>query len=971
MSDTTQGDPGHQAKPKPAKATGIIRKKPSQRNPIDLANDAPAAAPPAAPAGQADAATPAAARQSPRLDAPVAETGVQHPAQRALQGRIDKATPAVITGWVWDPKAPEKRIRLELVEGETQLATFVAGDDRPDLTLAGVGDGRHAFRHELTAGALAKGRHVLQLRCADTGAAMPGSPITIEAAEQARETTFLGSIDKITDSEISGWVTARNEPSRHCVVALKERGRILARAVASRFRADLLGAGIGNGCYAFHLPMPSALLNGEEHLLEIVEENSGFVLNRKPISWRSTAGTARTALTGIGDQRVEPRAEHVTGRPETAAARPVMARRADGDATRPPPPAGRQPAVPGKPETHAAAHVGTRLLFDISDLIYYIGHHPNLTGIQRVQSSIVLSMIEGQVIPETSVIFLSFNAKTRRWNAIPTGFLISLLRDFFLPESQRLVAFPMAEARYGALPDAQPFDGAGVLDDGNPSVLCLLGAAWVQQDYLHRVLDLKRRFGTRFAMTVHDLIPIYARETCDQGTVRVFEEFMRRALRHVDHILAVSENTAKDVRRYLATQHLPVPAITVTGNGSSFAEFLPPDTQPDETTLRDLPKRFVLFVATIEGRKNHQLIFDIWQRMVAEGDDPPHLICVGRLGWRAAASVSLLVETNYLDGRVHLLREISDTDLSVLYSRCLFTVFPTLYEGWGLPVGESLAMGKICVSSNRASVPEVAGDCGVYIDIENIEQSLSVIRGLIRDEAAREKLEAKIRRDYVPLTWRSIAEKVVAACQASANIEWQEPYPYTALPYSTEISFGRMDPDTEAIGELLLAHIVDARLGHFKYDALGQQSLSLGEEIRSHGAWAEPERWGTWVCHSGGDLLFDLAAETSQFYYVFLLVRVSGPLQDQPIRLLANGEKVWEGPIGLRSKNIALRIRKRPAATSRWKLQIGIDVDLTPELRNQIAAMDSRIPTVGLERLIVVPENDLKTRLDVITKILL
>ena len=91
-----------------------------------------------------------------------------------------------------------------------------------------------------------------------------------------------------------------------------------------------------------------------------------------------------------------------------------------------------------------------------------------------------------------------------------------------------------------------------VLDGGGPSVLCLLGAAWVHQDYIHRVLALKRQFGTRFVMTVHDLIPIYARETCDQDTAVVFEEFMRRALKHVDHILAVSKNTAADIARYLA-----------------------------------------------------------------------------------------------------------------------------------------------------------------------------------------------------------------------------------------------------------------------------------------------------------------------------------------------------------------------------------------------------------------------------------
>ena len=397
----------------------------------------------------------------------------------------------------------------------------------------------------------------------------------------------------------------------------------------------------------------------------------------------------------------------------------------------------------------------------------------------------------------------------------------------------------------------------------------------MHQDYIHRVLALKRRFATRFVMTVHDLIPIYARETCDQDTARVFEEFMRRALRHVDHVLAVSENTARDVRRYLAALGLPEPAVTVTRNGSSFAEFLT-GAQPGGATLRDLPERFVLFVATIEGRKNHQFIYELWQRMIAEGDDPPHLICVGRLGWKATQFVSALVETNYLDGRVQLLREVSDTDLRLLYQRCLFTVCPTLYEGWGLPVGELLAMGKICVCSDRASVPEVAGECGVYIDIDDAAQSLRVLRELVRDDRARRRLEAKIRRDYVPITWQSVAERVVAACEASLTVAWPEPYPYTTLPYATEISFGRLDQDIDGTGEMLLARIVDARQGHFRHDMLDQQSFLLGEAMRSGGSWAQPERWGTWLCHSGGDVVFSLAAEPSQYYYVFLRLRVCG-----------------------------------------------------------------------------------------------
>jgi glycosyltransferase involved in cell wall biosynthesis len=886
-------------------------------------------------------------------------------ALRPLRGSVDRVNRASVEGWVWDPKRPGERIQVELLEGDTQLATAVANIARPDLIPAAIGDGRHGFSIPLRPGLLSPGQHTLHVRCADSGAAVPGSPIDLQPGSTERNVPYRWHVDEISDQAVTGWIAPSGGAARHCTVALKEGGQLLVRAVASQFRADLLSAAIGDGCYAFELRMPRPLLDGQEHMLEVVEEETGLMLTDRPIQWRSTAGTAGHALTSIG-REVQSRSS------DGSARRPQMDRAPSGPAaddsvfSTVAVAAGRPSSTAKTSATAAAAAVGTQLLLDVSDLVYYIGHHPNLTGIQRVQSSIALALIENEVADASRVTFLSFNAKTRNWVTIPTGFFISLLRDLLLPPEQRLISFPAEEARHGLLPGARPFDGAGVLDNAHPSVLCLLGAAWVHQDYIHRVLTLKRRFGTRFVMTVHDLIPIYARETCDQDTVRVFEEFMRRALRHVDHVLAVSQNTAKDLKRYVAALQIPEPPITVTQNGSSFGELMPQGSRTAAATSLDIPDRFVLFVATIEGRKNHQLIFDIWQRLLERGDDPPHLVCVGRLGWKATAFVSSLVETNYLNGRVHLLREISDSDLLLLYNRCLFTVCPTLYEGWGLPVSESLALGKICVCSDRASVPEVAGDCGVYIDIDDAEASLKIIRDLIHDDRARGKLEAKIRRSYVPVTWRSVAERVVSACETSVATLWQEPYPYALLPYSTEVSFGQLDLDTDGKGEVVLSRTIDARLGHFKFEALNQQSFLLGETIRSGGYWAQPERWGTWICNSGGDISFVLPAEGSPAVWVSLRLRVCPVLQDQPIRLFANVERLWTGRIGAYSQDILLRVRKRPGGTSRCR--IAVEVDLSTDQRSQIAALDSRVPTVGFERLIVVPENDHTMRINVLSK---
>ena len=141
-----------------------------------------------------------------------------------------------------------------------------------------------------------------------------------------------------------------------------------------------------------------------------------------------------------------------------------------------------------------------------------------------------------------------------------------------------------------------------------------------------------------------------------------------------------------------------------------------------------------------------------------------------------------------------------------------------------------------------------------------------VVRDLICDERAHKKIEAKIRRDYVPVTWKEVAERVVEACRKSVDTHWEEPYPFTMVPYSTEISFGKLDRDTDGTGELLLTRIVDARQGHFTHHVLETRNFLFGEEIRSGGSWAQPERWGAWLCHSQGDVVFALAADASQLY---------------------------------------------------------------------------------------------------------
>lgn len=100
-----------------------------------------------------------------------------------------------------------------------------------------------------------------------------------------------------------------------------------------------------------------------------------------------------------------------------------------------------------------------------------------------------------------------------------------------------------------------------------------------------------------------------------------------------------------------------------------------------------------------------------------------------------------------------LKHDLSDSELRQAYRSCLFTVFPSLCEGWGLPIAESLIQGKFCVASNRTSIPEVGGDFVDYFDPSDEDEALAKIERLLFDPAYLVTREARLQDEYQPRTW--------------------------------------------------------------------------------------------------------------------------------------------------------------------------------------------------------------------------
>ena len=242
-----------------------------------------------------------------------------------LHGYIDEIEATVIKGWVWDPQTPSERIRLELIEGETRLATVVASEDRPGLILSGIGDGQHGFSIALDPELLSGGTHILHLRSADTGAEVPGSPIVLEGAAEpvdladaAADQLTLPETDLATAAEpegvliggslrsnidyadwtgIKGWIWDPTNPDTAIALELLDGDSVLATVWANEHRPDLIDAGIGDGRHGFTIGFTETLLPYARHVLHLRPVGSTVELPSFPmVLTRDHVGFDATAM---------------------------------------------------------------------------------------------------------------------------------------------------------------------------------------------------------------------------------------------------------------------------------------------------------------------------------------------------------------------------------------------------------------------------------------------------------------------------------------------------------------------------------------------------------------------------------------------------------------------------------------------------------------------------------------------------
>jgi glycosyltransferase involved in cell wall biosynthesis len=310
-------------------------------------------------------------------------------------------------------------------------------------------------------------------------------------------------------------------------------------------------------------------------------------------------------------------------------------------------------------------------------------------------------------------------------------------------------------------PQAAPLDTALLLDHpvgfSPGDILLSTGATWQFHTYHARIDRLKHGTGVIFAAFVHDMVPILFPEWSVKHTTDAFELWAREVLPRADILFTNSDATARDVAAFARQNALPIPPAIKLPMGKSFVaqQDLPPPLHPN---------KFVLFVSTIEPRKNHAATLRLWRRLLQRlpTEMVPDLVFAGRVGWLARDVIGQAENADWLGGKLRLIEAPSDAELASLYRDCFFTIYPSFYEGWGLPVTESLGFGKPVAASNKGSIPEAGGEFCAYFDPDDLNDAERVVRGLIEHPERVASLEAKIAAKFRPPGWDATAQATLS-----------------------------------------------------------------------------------------------------------------------------------------------------------------------------------------------------------------
>ena len=304
---------------------------------------------------------------------------------------------------------------------------------------------------------------------------------------------------------------------------------------------------------------------------------------------------------------------------------------------------------------------------------------------------------------------------------------------------------------------------------GPGDTLVCAGFGWSHGN-IDAIAAAKARDGFRLAVLCYDIIPLQHPEWFKDRDVADLSRYWRGAFAIADLIVANSHAVRRDVAACCHDWGIGGPCVAVSPLGAEPATLR---TAPDASLPAGLKENgYALFVSTIEPRKQHDLLYRVWLRLLAEGVPQAaafRLVFVGRPGWMMESFERTLREDARLGDSLVVLPRVSDEMLDLIYRRSAFCLYPSLYEGYGLPVVEAFARGKAVLASDGGALPEVVNGLSPVVGVGDEDAWLEMMRNWIQRPDARSPFEAAIRERFRHPSWPQAAAAFFAAVEGAAT----------------------------------------------------------------------------------------------------------------------------------------------------------------------------------------------------------
>jgi glycosyltransferase involved in cell wall biosynthesis len=481
------------------------------------------------------------------------------------------------------------------------------------------------------------------------------------------------------------------------------------------------------------------------------------------------------------------------------------------------------------------------------------------------------------------------------------------------------------------------------------SILLDLGTSWWQRNYFLNLRIAQSVCRIRYVPFIHDLIPIVTPEYCAADLRRDFISWIVGVFQHAKFFFVNSHATKADLEMVAAKLERKLGEVTAVPLNADFRHSVealfsayPQEDTPYFLETHELKKgNYVLCVATVEARKNHAAAFAVWLRLIKKYGirNVPKLVCVGKDGWLNDNVYHMLRASEILSSHVVMLQNISDPELAALYKNCLCTLYPTFYEGWGLPVTEALCYGKIPVIAKVSSLPEAGGDFAEYFDIGSENEMLTKIERLMTDPEYRQARELRIATEFRSRSWRQIADQIVSQLRS-----W---------------SAGNDD-----ISDAAVAAVADTGVLHSLgrgTDAILWKGLESGEIYRGGSAWWPTEDWGCWTRgNRTATLTFQLKDVAQSGLLIYVGVR-GLPGKECICTLRCEGARLLQTELRSEQDHVGV-LELEPSAEADRLITITIGSDGAADLSLLTQGMDSRIVGPGIRWFYACKKDDVLAR---------